>query len=123
MLVITSVIFHKMCFPHEGNIVTIDQLTYYKPESMISPEFIISSMSNNYSSTPLTDISPDVYKGSSLFGAFPGPPPLILEPNSLSVCMLQASQLPSSSLVHLIYNQILNTLWLPSQQSHMDPLP
>ena len=28
MSTVTSTVFHKMCFPHEGNIVTIDQSTY-----------------------------------------------------------------------------------------------
>ena len=92
MSVVTSTIFHKMCFPHEGNIITIDQLTYYKPTFVTSPESIILSMSNNQSSTPLTNVSPGVYKDSSLLGAFPSPPPLISKPNSLGVFMLQASQ-------------------------------
>jgi len=91
MLVVTSTIFHKMCFPHEGNIITIDQLTYYEPTFVTSPEPIILSMSNSQSSTPLTGVSLGVYKYSSLLGAFPGPPPLISKPNSMGVFMLQAS--------------------------------
>jgi len=59
---------------------------------MTSPKSIISSMSDKQSSPPLTDVSPRVYKDSSLLGACPGPPPPISEPNSMSVCMLQASQ-------------------------------
>ena len=37
MSAITSAMFHKMCFPHEGKIITIDQLTYYESASMTSP--------------------------------------------------------------------------------------
>ena len=90
MSAIMSMVLHMMCFPHEGKIVTIDQITYYTLASMTSPEFIISSMSEKQSSTPTTSVSPGVYKDSSLLGAFPRPPP-ILEPKSMSVCMLQAS--------------------------------
>jgi len=32
-LVATSTVLSKMFFPHEGKIVTIDQLTYYEPAS------------------------------------------------------------------------------------------
>lgn len=30
MSVVASTVFHKMCFLHEGKIVTIDQLTYFE---------------------------------------------------------------------------------------------
>jgi len=74
VLVLVSVVFYKMCLPHEGKIITIDQLIYYKPASVTSPESIILSMFENQSSTPCTSVSPEVYKDSSLLGAFPSPP-------------------------------------------------
>jgi len=86
MLVVTSVVFFKYCFPHDGKIITIDQLNYYKPTFVTSPKSIISSMSDKQPTTPSTSVSPRAYK-DSLFGAFPSPPP-ILEPTSMSVCML-----------------------------------
>lgn len=33
MSVVTSAVFCKMCFSHNGKISTIDQLTYYDPKS------------------------------------------------------------------------------------------
>lgn len=42
MLVVASTVFCKICFPREGNIVTIDQLTYHKLASVTSPASIIS---------------------------------------------------------------------------------
>lgn len=59
---LTYTVFCKMCFHHEWNIITIDQLNYYGLTSMTSPESIISSVSNKQSSTPLTSVSPGVYK-------------------------------------------------------------
>ena len=91
MSTFASAMFCKMYFPHEGKIVTVDQLTYYEPISVTSPESIISSVSDKQPSNPSTSVSPGVYKYSSLLGSFPGPPPPISEPNSMSVCMLQAS--------------------------------
>ena len=92
MSVITSMFFHKMCFPHEWKIVTINQLTYYEPTSVTSLESIISSMFDKQSSTPPTSVSPRVYTYSSLLGGFHGPPHPILDCNSISVYILQASQ-------------------------------
>jgi len=92
MLVITYVVLCKMCFPHERKVINIDHLTYYELSSLTSPKSIILSMPNKQSSTPLASVSLRVYKYSSLFGAFPDPPPPISEPSSLSVCMLQASR-------------------------------
>jgi len=43
---IVFAVFCKMCFPHEGNIIALNQLTYYKPTFVTSPKSIISSMSN-----------------------------------------------------------------------------
>jgi len=91
MSIVASVIFCKMCFPHEGNIFAINQLNYYEPTSVTSPESIISSMSDKQSSNFSTIVSLGVYKDSSLLGAFPSPPPPIFEPTSMSACMLQAS--------------------------------
>ena len=33
MSTVPSMVFHKMSFPHNGKIVTIDQLTYHEPKS------------------------------------------------------------------------------------------
>jgi hypothetical protein len=37
MIVVVSSVFHSLCFPHEGNIVTIDQLSfaYYSPNAYL----------------------------------------------------------------------------------------
>ena len=83
MSVVTYTIFHKMCFPHEGNIVTINQLNYYEPTFVTSLKSIISLMSNDQYSTPLTGVTPGFYKDFSLLGAFFSPPPLISKPNSM----------------------------------------
>ena len=84
-------ILHNMSFPNNGQIITISQLKYYKPRSQSSPDSIISSMIDKQTVDPLTSLSPIVYKYVSLLSAFPGPLPLISNPNSSSVYMLQAS--------------------------------
>ena len=44
MRVIASTVFHLMMFPHEGNIVTIDQLTYHDPQGLTAPTNIIPTI-------------------------------------------------------------------------------
>ena len=39
-------------------------------------------------------VSPRVYKHALLLCAFPGPSPLIFEPSSLTICMLEVTQAP-----------------------------
>ena len=46
MSAVPSAVFRKMSFPHNGKIVTIDQLTYHEPKSQTSPETTISSVAN-----------------------------------------------------------------------------
>ena len=89
MSAVPSAVFRKMSFPHNGKIVTIDQLTYHEPKSQTSPETTISSIANKQTVDSLTNVSPGVYKDSSLLGTFPGlPPPLISDPSSSNVYMM-----------------------------------
>ena len=41
-IVIVSPIFHMLCFPHKGKIVTIDQLSFAhaSPSASVGPSFI-----------------------------------------------------------------------------------
>ena len=92
MLDVPSTVHRKMSFPHNGNIVIIDQLTYYEPKAQSSPESTISSVASKQTVDPLTSVSPGVYKDSSLLGTFPGLPPPISDSNSSNVCMMQSSR-------------------------------
>jgi len=69
------------------------------------------------------DVSPRIYKYSSVLGSFLGPPPPISESSPLSVCILPLHELLKSSWVHLINSQILSTSLLISHPSHPYPPP
>ena len=90
---VPSEVHCKMFFPHNGKIVTIDQLTYHEPQSQTSPETTISSVANQQTVDSLTSVSPGIYKDSSLLGTFPGlPPPPVSNPSLANVCMMQLSR-------------------------------
>ena len=44
MRVVASTIFHLMMFPHELNIVTVDQLTYHDPQGLTTPTNVIPTI-------------------------------------------------------------------------------
>ena len=93
MSAIPFAVFHKMSFPHNGKIVTIDQLTYHEPKSQTSPETTISSVANKQIVDSLTSVCPGIYKDSSLLGNFPNLPPApITDPSLSNICMIQSSQ-------------------------------
>jgi len=83
MSIVASSVFCKMCFPHNGNIIIVDQLT--------SPHNTILLMAGNNDTTVVTSISPRVYKYSMFLGIYYGPLPIPSEPISSSFYMLQAS--------------------------------
>ena len=67
MRVISSTMFRLLMFPHDGNTMTIDQLTYYDPKGPATPEQVLPTINNvsipflsivgqgYFSNAPLTD--------------------------------------------------------------------
>ena len=73
MIVVASSIFRLLQFPHQENIVTIDQLDFYSPD-------ITSTMKNNVplleqSNPQYKNVGFGILKGSTLMGVFPSNPP------------------------------------------------
>ena len=44
MRVVASSVFHLMMFPHEGKIVTVDELTYHDPQGLTTPANVIPTI-------------------------------------------------------------------------------
>ena len=44
MRVVASTVFCLMLFPHEGKIVTVDQLTYHDPQGLTAPANVIPTI-------------------------------------------------------------------------------
>lgn len=71
MTVVVSSIFRLVKFPHNGKIVTIDQLTYFSSEPASSES--IQHVSKT--TIPYKDVRVGIVKDSSLLGTFSFPPP------------------------------------------------
>ena len=112
MRVVISTVFHLMMFPHEGKIVTVDQLTYHDLQALMEPTNVIpkintidpqwlttpanvipavNTMVNNIPAFPLLNVGPRLFVDTTMTASFPlvSPPPT---PNkTVELCMLSSS--------------------------------
>jgi hypothetical protein len=87
MKVVASSVFRTIMFPHNGKIVTIDQVTHYEPNPSASLDNILPLIHNDV--YPLTEMGPGIFKDPSLLGTYHGAPPL-LPPNQ--VCVVSSKE-------------------------------
>ena len=71
MMAIVLIMFRVIRFPHDGKIVTIDQLAFHNPESTSTTSTIpmVGTTSDN-----LKSVEAGLFKDSSLLGLFPFSP-------------------------------------------------
>jgi hypothetical protein len=79
-------------FPHNGKIVTIDQVTHYEPNPSASLDNILPLIHANHEVYPLVEMGPGMFKDPSLLGTYHGAPPL-LPPNQ--VCIVTSNKTPT----------------------------
>lgn len=80
---VASSLYRIMMFPHNGKVVTINQLTYHEPDTKGTPDNINSHVHNHLHLE--ANIDPKIIKKSTLLGAYHGEPPIT--PHEL-VCVL-----------------------------------
>jgi len=93
MLAVASLMLRIMMFPHEGKVITIDQLTYSEKATSPTPDGVLRLVSQEVVTT-YTKFSPGQFKPSSLLGTFPRDPPIIQEivpSTGAPVCMMTSS--------------------------------
>ena len=92
MRVITSTVFHLMMFPHEGKIMTVDQLTYHDLQGLTTLANVIptittietqgetthanvipaiNTMVDNTPSYPLLNVGPSLFVDTTMMAHFP----------------------------------------------------
>jgi hypothetical protein len=89
MKAVASSVFRTIMFPHNGKIVTLDQLSYYEPNPSANVDNILPLIHTNQDLYPLVEMGPGIFKDPSLLGTYHGPPPL-LPPNQ--VCVVTSNQ-------------------------------
>jgi hypothetical protein len=86
MHAVVSNIFHVVHFPHQGKVVTVDQLTLFNSDARTSNAPFISKTPPGYE-----NVSVDLLKYSNLMGTFPIPPPDVPPPLVASINMISTS--------------------------------
>ena len=104
MRAVASTVFHLMMFPHEGKIVTVDQLTYHDLQGLTTPANVIptitthtkvipttNTMVENTPASPLLNVGPGLFADTSMMAPFPlvSPPPTQNE--TADLCMVSSS--------------------------------
>jgi hypothetical protein len=85
MKVVASFVFRTMMFPHNGNIVTIDQVSHYEPNPSANIDNILPLIHTSHDTYPLVEMGPGIFKDPSLLGTYHGAPPLLHPSNQVCV--------------------------------------
>jgi hypothetical protein len=94
MTTIASLVFHILRFPHQGNIITVDQLDYTTPDLNNVAENHVPFLGNN----SFESVGVGLLKNSSFMGVFPFPSPPTVQVSTLNMILTQAQKSFDSSL-------------------------
>jgi hypothetical protein len=78
-----------MMFPHNGKIITIDQVSHYEPNPSSNIDNILPFVHTNPDSYPLIEMGPKNFKDPSLLRTYHGAP-LLIHP-SAQVCLVSTN--------------------------------
>jgi len=87
--VVASSLFHTMMFPHNGKIVTINQVSHYEPNPSSNFYNILPFVHTNHEVYPLINMGPEIFKDPSFLGTYHGSPSLIYP--SSQVCVISSN--------------------------------
>jgi hypothetical protein len=76
-------------FPHNGKIVTIDQVSHYEPNPSANIDNILPLIHTSHDAYPLIEMGPKIFKDPSLLGTYHGAPPLLHPSNQ--VCIVSSN--------------------------------
>jgi hypothetical protein len=86
---VASSVFRTMMFPHNGKIVTIDQVSHYEPNPSANIDNILYLIHISHDAYPLVETGPGIFKDPSLLGTYHGAPPLLHPSNQ--VCVISSN--------------------------------
>jgi hypothetical protein len=79
-----------MMFPHNGKIVTIDQVSHYETNPSANIDNILPLIHTSHDAYSLIDMGPGIFKDPSLLGMHHGAPPLLHPANQ--VCVISSNE-------------------------------
>jgi hypothetical protein len=89
MKTVASSVFRTMVFPHNGKIITIDQVLHYEPNPSANIDNILPLIHTSHDAYPLIEMGLEIFKDPSLLGTYHGAPPLLHPSNQ--VCIISSN--------------------------------
>jgi hypothetical protein len=86
MRAVVSTLFHVVRFPHQGKVITVDQLAFFHSDARTDNVPFIAKTPPGYE-----NVGVGLLKDSSLMGTFPIPPPDVPHPFIASINMISTS--------------------------------
>jgi hypothetical protein len=117
MKVVGSFVFRMMMFPHNGKIITIDQVSHYEPNNSSNINNILPLVCTSSNAYPLMDMGCRIFNDPSLLGAYHGESFLIHPSaqvcviscngtkNGDTICPIEAFALPNIPIVEETLSQ------------------
>ena len=112
MRAVASTMFCLMMFPHDGNIVTMDQLTYHHPHGPTTTEIVIPTVHisiNNITIPSMMVFGPILFVDTSMMASFPSLPPSLASSETKYLCVISSNNSPPKPQPH------------PQTQAHSQP--
>jgi hypothetical protein len=97
MKAVASSVFWTIMFPHNGKIVTIDQVSHYEPNPSANLDNILPLIHTNPDAYPLVEMGPGIFKDPSLFGTYHGAPPLLHPTNQVCIISYNVTHIEDAS--------------------------
>jgi hypothetical protein len=127
MKAVASSIFRTMMFPHNGKIITIDQVSHYEPNPSTNIDNILLLIHTSNDAYPLIEMGLGIFKDPSLLGTYHGAPPLLHPSNQVCVVSSKKTHIETSIIydVPLVTEPPLKNLLYTRRphQSMIPPLP
>jgi hypothetical protein len=119
MKAVASFIFQTMMFPHNGKIVTIDQVSHYKPNPSANINNILPLMHTSHDTYPHVEMGPGIFKDPYLLGTYHGAPPLFLPSNQ--VCVISSNGTHTEDTLPLTEASIISDVPLVAEPPPQEP--
>jgi hypothetical protein len=120
MKAVASSIFQTMMFPHNGKIVTINQVSHYEPNPSTNIDNIISLIHTSHDAYPLVEMGPVIFKDPSLLGTYHGAPPLLHPSNQ--VCIISSNGTHMEDTLSPTEASVIFDAPLVTETPHLEPL-
>jgi hypothetical protein len=117
---VASSVFRTMMFPHNEKIITIDQVSHYKPNPSTNIDNILPLIHTSHDAYPLIKMGLEIFKDPSLLGTYHGTPPLLHPSNP--VCIISSNGTDIEDTLPLREASIISDVPLVTELPPHDPL-